>query len=56
EPEGKPVSDQAIAERLQAEGIGIARRTVAKYRESLGLPSSSQRKRAAKARTSEKRR
>lgn len=56
EPEGKPISDQAIAERLQAEGIEIARRTVAKYRESLGLPSSSQRKRAARARTLEKRR
>lgn len=47
EPPGKPISDQAIADRLQAEGIEIARRTVAKYREQLGLPTSSQRRRAA---------
>ncbi|MDX8401435.1 MAG: RNA polymerase sigma-54 factor, partial [Mariprofundaceae bacterium] len=50
EPAGKPISDQAIADRLQAEGIEIARRTVAKYREQLGLPPSSQRRRAKKAR------
>ncbi|ATX81000.1 RNA polymerase, sigma 54 subunit, RpoN/SigL [Mariprofundus ferrinatatus] len=50
EPPGKPISDQAIAERLQAEGIEIARRTVAKYREQLGLPPSSQRRRAASSR------
>ena len=41
----KPLSDNAIAERLQAEGIDVARRTVAKYRESLNIPSSSERKR-----------
>jgi len=56
EPSGKPISDQAVADRLIAEGIEIARRTVAKYREQLGLPSSSQRKRAALARTSQVRR
>jgi len=56
EPEGQPISDQAIADRLQKEGVEIARRTVAKYREQLGLPPSSQRRRAAKARQSEKRR
>jgi len=50
EPIGKPISDQAIADRLTSEGIEIARRTVAKYREQLGLPSSSQRRRAASAR------
>jgi len=50
EPVGKPISDQAIADRLTSEGIEIARRTVAKYREQLGLPSSSQRRRAAQAR------
>jgi len=50
EPAGKPISDQAIADRLTSEGIEIARRTVAKYREQLGLPSSSQRRRAASAR------
>lgn len=56
EPTGKPISDQAVADRLIAEGIEIARRTVAKYREQLGLPSSSQRKRASLARTSQVRR
>ncbi len=39
-----PVSDQHIVEVLKAEKIEIARRTVAKYRETLGIPSSSQRK------------
>lgn len=35
----KPLSDQDLAERLSADGIQIARRTVAKYREELHLPS-----------------
>jgi len=48
EPAGRPISDQAISDRLQAEGIEIARRTVAKYRETLGLPPSSRRRRLAK--------
>jgi RNA polymerase sigma-54 factor len=39
-----PVSDQYIVETLQKENIDIARRTVAKYRESLGILSSSRRK------------
>ncbi len=56
EPTGRPISDQAISDRLQAEGVEIARRTVAKYREQLGLPPSSQRRRAAKARLSQGRR
>jgi RNA polymerase sigma-54 factor len=34
----EPLSDQALAERLSADGIQIARRTVAKYREELRLP------------------
>ncbi len=42
----KPLSDQAIAEHLQAKGIQVARRTVAKYREGLRIPSSSERQRA----------
>ncbi|MDX8405587.1 MAG: RNA polymerase factor sigma-54 [Mariprofundus sp.] len=50
EPQSRPISDQAIADRLQAEGIEIARRTVAKYREQLGLPPSSQRRRTARSR------
>lgn len=49
EPAGRPISDQAIADRLWAEGIEIARRTVAKYRESLGLPPSAQRRRQSAA-------
>lgn len=41
-----PLSDQAIAQMLQQEkGVSISRRTVAKYRENLGIPSSSGRKR-----------
>ena len=39
------LSDDAIVLVLQKEGVDIARRTVAKYRESLGIPSSVQRKR-----------
>ncbi len=41
----KILSDDKIAERLQANGIDVARRTVAKYRESLNLGSSVQRRR-----------
>ena len=40
----KPLSDQAISDMLRLEGIDIARRTVAKYRESMGLLPSSRRK------------
>ncbi len=40
----KPLSDQKIAEMLKDENIDIARRTVAKYREALGILSSAQRK------------
>lgn len=40
----KPLSDNAIAEMLKKEGIEVARRTVAKYRESLHIASSSERK------------
>tara|TARA_Y100001968_G_scaffold30062_1_gene23232 strand:- start:1225 stop:2652 length:1428 start_codon:yes stop_codon:yes gene_type:complete len=41
----KPLSDQKIVELLKTEEITIARRTVAKYRDMLQIPSSSQRKR-----------
>ncbi len=40
----KPLSDQAIAEKLKAQGFQVARRTVAKYREQLGLPPAHKRK------------
>ncbi|MBB6095683.1 RNA polymerase sigma-54 factor [Povalibacter uvarum] len=41
----KPLSDSRIAEILSQEGVQVARRTVAKYREALGIPPSSDRKR-----------
>lgn len=41
----KPLSDAKIATVLEEEGIKVARRTVAKYRESMRIPTSSERKR-----------
>lgn len=41
----KPLSDNKIAGLLEAQGIQVARRTIAKYRESLGIAPSSERKR-----------
>jgi RNA polymerase sigma-54 factor len=41
----KPLSDQKIAEMLSNEGINISRRTVAKYRDEMRIPSSSMRRR-----------
>ena len=41
----KPLSDARIVKMLADENIKIARRTVAKYRDMLGIASSSQRKR-----------
>jgi RNA polymerase sigma-54 factor len=43
------LSDDAIVEILKREGIEIARRTVAKYRESLNIQSSIQRRRMARS-------
>ncbi len=40
-----PISDEAIAQQLQAKGIRISRRTVAKYRQELNIPSTSARRR-----------
>ena len=40
----KPLSDSKIANMLAEEGITVARRTVAKYREALNIPSSSERR------------
>jgi RNA polymerase sigma-54 factor len=42
------LSDQTLAELLQEEGFDLARRTVAKYREAIGLGSSAERRRAKK--------
>jgi RNA polymerase sigma-54 factor len=44
---GKPLSDNKIAAVLGEQGIKVARRTVAKYREGMGLPPSNERKRLA---------
>ncbi|GGI64373.1 RNA polymerase sigma-54 factor [Enterococcus alcedinis] len=41
----KPLSDQKIVDLLKEEGIELSRRTVAKYREQLGILGSSKRKR-----------
>jgi RNA polymerase sigma-54 factor len=44
EPANKPLSDSKIAQVLAEQGIQVARRTIAKYRESLNIPPSNQRK------------
>ena len=41
----KPLSDNKIADLLEAQGISVARRTIAKYRESMNIAPSSERKR-----------
>ncbi len=46
EPSTQPLSDQEISNLLLETGICVARRTVAKYRESLGVGSSGERRRA----------
>ena len=45
EPPSAVLSDDEIVDRLRAEGVEIARRTVAKYRKSLNIPSSIERRR-----------
>ena len=45
EPAESTLSDERIVELLQADGVDIARRTVAKYREAMRIPSSVQRRR-----------
>jgi len=47
EDPGKPLSDAQLAAVLSGEGVKVARRTVAKYREALGLASSGERRLAA---------
>jgi RNA polymerase sigma-54 factor len=41
----KPLSDSKIAKMLSSQGIQVARRTVAKYREAMAIPPSNERKR-----------
>lgn len=45
EDPARPLSDQALTDLLNRRGIAVSRRTVAKYREELGIPSSCKRKR-----------
>lgn len=47
EPRGLPLSDLALARKLAAEGLPLARRTVTKYRELLKIPPAYQRRRLA---------
>ena len=47
ESPSKPLSDNKITQLLQEQGIEVARRTIAKYRESLNIPPSNERKRLA---------
>ncbi|WP_019589114.1 MULTISPECIES: RNA polymerase factor sigma-54 [unclassified Thioalkalivibrio] len=47
ETPGKPLSDSRLAQILADRGINVARRTVAKYREGMNLPSSSERRQMA---------
>jgi len=47
ETPSKPLSDSKIATILSDQGINVARRTVAKYREALAIPPSNERKRLA---------
>jgi RNA polymerase sigma-54 factor len=49
EAAGRPFSDDRIVALLGADGIAIARRTVAKYREGMGIPSSVERRRSVAA-------
>ena len=44
EDKSAPLSDDALVEKLKAQGIDIARRTVAKYRKQLNIPTARQRK------------
>jgi len=44
EEKSKPFSDQQIIELLRKDGLELSRRTVTKYREQVGIPSSRERK------------
>lgn len=46
EPAGKPLSDAKLGQLLAARGLPVARRTIAKYREALGIPPSPLRKKS----------
>jgi RNA polymerase sigma-54 factor len=44
EDSSKPLTDDQIAKKLEEAGIHVTRRTVAKYREDLRIPSTHQRR------------
>ncbi|MGM0614975.1 MAG: RNA polymerase factor sigma-54 [Pseudomonadota bacterium] len=44
EPPHKPLSDSRLVALLNEDGVSVARRTIAKYREAMGIPSSSERR------------
>jgi RNA polymerase sigma-54 factor len=44
EDRSKPITDEQITMMLQREGINVTRRTVAKYREDMKIPSTHQRR------------
>ncbi|WP_018140178.1 RNA polymerase factor sigma-54 [Thioalkalivibrio sp. ALJ7] len=54
EPANKPLSDARLAQILADRGINVARRTVAKYREAMHIPSSSERRQMASMPTGSK--
>jgi len=43
EDENKPISDGKICEVLNSQGFKISRRTIAKYRKDMGIPSKHER-------------
>jgi RNA polymerase sigma-54 factor len=45
EDASSPISDQTITDKLSVHGIDVSRRTIAKYRDEMGIPSSSARRR-----------
>ena len=45
EDKAKPLSDEKLAQAMEALGVPLSRRTVAKYREAMGIPAASVRKR-----------
>ncbi|MCU0899563.1 MAG: RNA polymerase factor sigma-54 [Cypionkella sp.] len=47
EPPGAPLSDEALAAALSTDGVTLARRTVAKYRQALRIPPAHQRRQSA---------
>ena len=48
EPLNQPLSDEILVSKLQTEGINLARRTVAKYRELMNIPASYERRKMMK--------